>query len=125
MAADAGDAIAAPTLTAFDESNLTRSVLRLAWPVVIQQVSFTTVQLVGTFRVGHLGEDALAGVGLASILYWIPLSGMFAIGIGATAVVARNVGAGRTGRAEVTLRSAQMLSLLWGGAMAGGLFAGG
>src|SRR3990170_949027 len=81
MSAEAGDDIAAPAPAAFDESNLTRSVLRLAWPVVIQQVSFTTVQLVETFLVGHLGEDALAGVGLASILYWVPLSGMSAIGI--------------------------------------------
>jgi len=118
MSAGAGDDIAAPAPAAFDESNLTRSVLRLAWPVVIQQVSFTTVQLVETFLVGHLGEDALAGVGLASILYWVPLSGMSAIGIGATAVVARNVGAGHTERADVTLRSAQVLALLWGVAMA-------
>ncbi len=118
MSAGTGDDVAAPVPAAFDESNLTRSVFRLAWPVVIQQVSFTTVQLVDTFLVGHLGQDALAGVGLASILYWVPLSGMFAIGIGATAVVARNVGAGRTERAEITLRSAQMLALLWGVAMA-------
>ncbi|KKL48865.1 hypothetical protein LCGC14_2321260, partial [marine sediment metagenome] len=69
MPADAADAIAAPPPPALDESNVTRSVFRLAWPVVIQQVSFTTVQLVDTFLVGHLGEDALAGVGLASILY--------------------------------------------------------
>lgn len=117
MSAEAERALIGPASAALDESNLTRSVIRLAWPVVIQQVSFTTVQLVDTFLVGHLGEDALAGVGLASILYWFPLSGMFAIGIGATAVVARNVGAGRAERADVTLRSAQMLALIWGVAM--------
>lgn len=115
MSAESADAVALPA--AFNESSLTRSVLKLAWPVVIQQVSLTAVQLVDTFLVGHLGEDALAGVGLASILFWFPLSGMFAIGIGTTAVVARNVGAGRPERAEVTLRSAQMLALLWGVAM--------
>ncbi len=116
MPADAGDdapeTLAAPA--ALDESSLTRSVIRLAWPVVIQQLSFATVQLVDTFLVGHLGENALAGVGVASILYWFPLSGMFAIGIGATAIVARNVGANRGEQAEVTLRSAQMLALTWG-----------
>ncbi len=123
MSADAEDAVAAPAPAALDESNLTRSVIRLAWPVVIQQVSFATVQLVDTFLVGHLGEDALAGVGLASILYWFPLSGMFAIGIGATAVVARNVGAGRPEQADVTLRGAQILALIWGAAMAVVFFA--
>ncbi len=120
MPADEGDdAPAASTVpAAFDQSNLTRTVLRLAWPVVIQQVALTTVQLVDTFLVGHLGADALAGVGLASILYWVPISGMMAVGIGATAVVARNVGAGNPERSEVTLRSAQMLALIWGLAMA-------
>lgn len=122
MSADAEDSTVPPAPAAIDESNLTRSVLRLAWPVVVQQVSFTTVQLVDTFLVGHLGEDALAGVGLASILYWVPISGMFAIGIGTTAVVARNVGAGRPEQAEKTLRSAQMLALLWGVAMAAVFF---
>jgi len=117
MTTGAEDVAVAPPPAALDESNLTRSVIRLAWPVVVQQVSFTTVQLVDTFLVGHLGEDALAGVGLASILYWFPLSGMFAIGIGATAVVARNVGAGRPEQAAVTLRSTQMLALMWGVAM--------
>jgi putative MATE family efflux protein len=108
----AADAVAVPA--AIDESSLTRTVIRLAWPVVIQQFSFATLQLVDTFLVGHLGEDALAGVGLASILFWFPLSGMFAIGIGATAVVARNVGAGNPERAAHTLRSAQLLSIIWG-----------
>ena len=118
MPADAADSNATPVPAAFDQSNLTRTVLRLAWPVVIQQVALTTVQLVDTFLVGHLGADALAGVGLASILYWVPISGMMAVGIGATAVVARNVGAGNPERAEVTLRSAQMLALIWGLVMA-------
>lgn len=118
MPADDGDSNATPVPAAFDQSNLTRTVLRLAWPVVIQQVALTTVQLVDTFLVGHLGADALAGVGLASILYWVPISGMMAVGIGATAVVARNVGAGNPQRSEVTLRSAQMLALIWGLAMA-------
>ena len=123
MSADATDDTAEPTPAAFEGSNLTWSVIRLAWPVVIQQVALTTMQLVDTFLVGHLGADELAGVGLASILYWVPISGMVAIGIGATAVVARNVGAGHPERAEVTLRSAQILALLWGVAMAVVFFA--
>ena len=120
MSSDATDAAAVTPDTVaadnsiFDESSLTRTVFLLAWPVVIQQFSFAALQLVDTFLVGHLGEDALAGVGLASILYWFPLSGMFAIGIGATAVVARNVGAGNPERAELTMRSAQLMALAWG-----------
>lgn len=124
MSSEAAETVAAPRAAILAEGSLTRTVLRLAWPVVVQQVSFTMVQLVDTFLVGHLGKEALAGVGLATILYWFPISGMFAIGIGATAVVARNIGAGAPERADVTLRSALVIAALWGIAMGVTFFAG-
>jgi len=86
----------------------------MAWPVIVQQVSFTMVQLVDTLLVGHLGKDALAGVGLGSIVFWIPQSGIFAVGVGAVAVAARNVGAGQRERASVTAAMALMMGLAWG-----------
>ncbi len=86
----------------------------MAWPVVVQQVAFTMVQLVDTLLVGHLGKDALAGVGLGSIVFWIPQSGIFAVGAGALAVVARNVGAGQRERASVTAAMGLMMVLAWG-----------
>ena len=86
----------------------------MAWPVVVQQVAFTMVQLVDTLLVGHLGKDALAGVGLGSIVFWLPQSGIFAVGAGALAVVARNVGAGQRERASVTAAMGLMMVLAWG-----------
>ena len=80
---------------AIDESQPSRvRVIRLAWPVVVQQVSFSMVQLVDTALVGHLGEDALAGVRLAGQIFWFSQAGMVAVGVGSTAIIARNVGAG-------------------------------
>ena len=93
MPADATETLAAPPAV-IDESNLLRSVIRLAWPVVVQQVSFSMVQLVDTALVGHLGEDALAGVRLAGQIFWFSQAGMVAVGVGSTAIVARHVGAG-------------------------------
>jgi len=97
-----------------DEARLSRSVLRMAWPVVVHQVSLSMVQLVDTLLVGHLGKDALAGVGLGSIVFWIPQSGIFAVGIGAIAVVARNVGSGHRERASATAAMALMMAVAWG-----------
>src|SRR2546427_5712565 len=77
--------VEAPTAAApaaIDESHLIRSVIRLAWPVVVQQVSFSMVQLVDTALVGHLGENALAGVRLAGQIFWFSQTGMVAVGIG-------------------------------------------
>lgn len=120
MSAEAAGTISPRQAPVVDEAHLTWSVLRLAWPVVIQQVSLTTVQLVDTALVGHLGEDALAGVRLASQIFWFTQGGMFAVGVGTIAVIARNVGAGQVGLASVTLRNALFMAALWGIAMAAG-----
>jgi putative MATE family efflux protein len=97
-----------------DETNLMRSVIRLAWPVVVQQVSFSMVQLVDTALVGHLGEDALAGVRLAGQIFWFSQAGMIAVGVGSTAIIARNVGAGNAHLASRTLQNAILMALIWG-----------
>jgi putative MATE family efflux protein len=114
MSSEAAPAQATTGVAMLDEAHLSRSVLRMAWPVVVQQVAFTMVQLVDTLLVGHLGKDALAGVGLGSIVFWIPQSGIFAVGAGALAVVARNVGAGQRERASVTAAMGLMMVLAWG-----------
>jgi Na+-driven multidrug efflux pump len=113
MSAEAADAVAAPP-GAIDESNLIRSVLRLAWPVVVQQVSFSMVQLVDTALVGHLGEDALAGVRLGGQIFWFSQAGMVAVAVGSTAIIARNVGANRPELASGTLRNAILMAAAWG-----------
>jgi putative MATE family efflux protein len=113
MSSEATEPVAPPPV-AIDESNLLGSVIRLAWPVVIQQVSFSMVQLVDTALVGHLGEDALAGVRLAGQIFWFAQIGMVAVGVGSTAVIARNVGAGRSDLASTTLRNAMLMAFAWG-----------
>jgi putative MATE family efflux protein len=113
MSTEAADVAAAPP-GVIDEDHIIRSVIRLAWPVVVQQVSFSMVQLVDTALVGHLGEDALAGVRLAGQIFWFSQAGMVAIGVGSTAIIARNVGAGRSELASGTLRNAVLLALAWG-----------
>jgi len=114
MSSDAAPAQASAGVALLDEARLSRSVLRIAWPVVVNQVSLSMVQLVDTLLVGHLGKDALAGVGLGSIVFWIPQSGIFAVGVGTIAVAARNVGSGHRERASVTAAMALAMGLAWG-----------
>ncbi len=97
-----------------DEARLDRSVLALAWPVLIQQMALSLVQLVDTFLVGHLGTDALAGVGLATFIQYTPQAGVFALTAGTTAVLARDMGARKPGQASSTLRHGILLALIWG-----------
>jgi putative MATE family efflux protein len=87
---------------AFDRTpgSMPRRVLALAWPSVAEQSLLTLVGLVDTYLVGHLGAEAIAGVGLGNIiLNWV-VALLTAIGVGATAVVAREAGAKRPAEAN-------------------------
>ena len=44
-----------------------RELVRLAWPIAVTMISYSTMTLVDTAFVGRLGPKALAGVGLAGI----------------------------------------------------------
>jgi putative MATE family efflux protein len=114
LTSEAAESAAVRSPGVIDEANLIRSVVRLAWPVVVQQLSFSMVQLVDTALVGHLGEDALAGVRLAGQIFWFSQAGMVAVGVGATAIIARNVGAGNIHLASRTLHNALLMGLAWG-----------
>ncbi len=103
---------AAPGL--IDEKDLRGSIMRLAWPVVVQQASFAMVQLVDTALVGHLGEDSLAGVRLGGQLLWFAMSGMMAVGVGATAIIARIVGGGDQRNASKVMQTVLALAVAWG-----------
>lgn len=106
-------------------SALSRAVFWLALPAVIEQLLNTAVGLSDQFLVGHLnpavaaslGYDiptAIASVGLANLVIWISTTLFMAVAIGATAVVARRIGAGEDERAEVALQQGLILSVAIG-----------
>ncbi|MEW6545418.1 MAG: MATE family efflux transporter [Bacillota bacterium] len=82
---------------------LVRHVLTLAWPSVAEQLFFGLAQVLILTIVGNLGPVAIAAVGVSNQLQWFFVSGFFALGAGATTIVARSMGAGDadTARAAV------------------------
>jgi len=68
-------------------------VLRLAWPVVVEQVLGMSVGLINTYLVGHLGAAPLAAMGLSVQLSSLLIGFFSAVGVGSTALVARHIGA--------------------------------
>jgi putative MATE family efflux protein len=122
VSTEAAEAIPTRPLPTLDEKRLGWSVVHLAWPVVVQQLAYSLVQLVDTYLVGHLGEDALAGLRLGGQVYWLCLAGMGAVGAGTIAVVARAVGAREMQRADATVRTALTMAALWGLVLALGLW---
>jgi MATE family multidrug resistance protein len=69
--------------------------MRLAWPITVSMLSYSTMTLVDTLFVGRLGSAALAGVGLGGISTWALIC--FSLGLlrGAKVLVSQAVGAGK------------------------------
>jgi len=92
---------------------LLRLIWALSWPVIVTFSLESVVGLVDMLMVGRLGAVAVAGVGVGMQILSAVTAAMFAVGTGALAVVARNIGAGRKSEADTALYQ----SLLVAGAL--------
>ena len=107
----------AATLLRTDPS-LARQVIRLAWPAVAEQTLAMMIGLVDFYIVGHLGAAALDGVGLGSQILNLTVAFLSAVGVGATALVARHVGAKEMDDATQTARQSLVVAAVIGLLMA-------
>lgn len=90
----------------------------LSWPVVLESFLNSLVGLTDTVLAAGLGvpeADAIAG---ASYIMWFIGLVIMAVGVGATALVSRAVGASRMAAADAVLGQGILLSLLSGVAVA-------
>jgi putative MATE family efflux protein len=94
-----------PLQTRLTRGSLARRVLALAWPAVMEQALVTLIGLVDAYIVGHLGAAALAGVGLGGQVLNLT---------GATALIARQIGARDDAEANALARQALLLALVIG-----------
>jgi putative MATE family efflux protein len=94
---------------------MTRPVLRLAGPVVVERISVSLLSAVDALLVGHyVGADGVAAVGIAGLLFWIPLAGAFGLDIATTAVIARDFGAGKHESRNRVMRASLLAAFVWG-----------
>ncbi len=91
-----------------------RELLRLAWPITVSMVSFSTMTLASTAFVAQVGADELAGVGLAAVVGFALVC--FGIGLlrGSKTLIAQAVGAARRERIPELLGAAVGLALALG-----------
>jgi putative MATE family efflux protein len=98
-----------------EETRMTRTVLRLAVPVVVERLSVSVLSAVDALLVGrYVGADGVAAIGIAQLMFWIPFAGAFGLDIATTAVIARDYGAGQRDTMERTMRASILAALLWG-----------
>ncbi|MFZ5815238.1 MAG: MATE family efflux transporter [Bacillota bacterium] len=113
-------AVSLPQLPA-PRSAVRKEILRIAWPVVAEQLLATMANMVDAALVGRLGAVATAAVGLTQMPHWLMVGLFMGLGVGVNALAARFHGAGEDHRLEATTRAGFWLavatSLLAGGAI--------
>lgn len=92
-----------------------RRIFNLAWPAVCEMILYMLLDFVDVAFVGRLGAQSLAAVGLGAQLYFSVLFIFSAMSAGATALIARAVGAGDKERAGRVAGHALTLAFLAGG----------
>jgi MATE family multidrug resistance protein len=88
-----GEAALSIPETMADEASL-KYILRLSWPIVVTNISFTIMQFVNRLMVADLGTEALAAVLPAGIISTIPASFAMGIATSVTTFVSQSLGKG-------------------------------
>lgn len=91
-----------------------RDVWLLALPILGAMLSQVLLNLVDLAMVGHLGANALAGVGAASFLHFTAFSAITGLSSAVQAMAARRYGEGRFDETAVSLNGGLLLSLAIG-----------
>lgn len=87
-----------------------RRIFALAWPAICEMMLYMLLDFVDVAFVGRLGARALAAVGLGAQIYFAILFIFSALSTGATALVARAIGAGDERRAAEVAGRALLLA---------------
>jgi len=91
-----------------------RQILTLGLPIIGGMLSQSLINLVDAAMVGHLGETALAGVGIGSYANFMVIALVMGLGSGVQALVARRRGEGRLHDCAAPLNAGLLVALLAG-----------
>ncbi len=105
-----------------DHRQIRRQVISLAWPVAAQMAVQTMAQVVDMAMVGRLGAASIAAVGLSFRPLFVVHAVLLGLGSGATALVARQVGARDQAGADRVLAQCFQMSLVLALVVAGGIY---
>lgn len=92
---------------------LYRDVVRIAWPSFIELTLTQLTSMVDMMMVGQLGAAAITAVGLTTQPKFLLMTLIMSLNVGATAMVARHKGAGDQQKANLILRQALLMTLVF------------
>lgn len=90
-----------------------RRALAIAWPAVFESFFIALAGIIDTFMISALGPSAVAAIGLTTQPKFLALTVFFAITSSVSALVARRQGEGDRQKANQTLVTALLLSLIF------------
>lgn len=79
-------------------SEIHSNIWKLAWPATLRMLFQTSVGIITLILVGNYldGAEAIAAIGLAQRIMFLVIGSLVALGIGTTAIIAHQFGAGNT-----------------------------
>lgn len=93
------------------QESLGKEIICLALPATVENIFQTLVGFVDTLLIVQLGLVAVTAVGLANTILNVYLAVYMALGVGATALIARSIGAGDRESLTFHVRQALLLSV--------------
>ncbi len=91
-----------------------RSIITIALPIIFAMASQNVVNLVDTYMLGSLGDNALAAVGIASFANFMTSAPIIGLSAGVQAMAARRVGEGSHDQAALPLNGGLLIAVVFG-----------
>ena len=83
-----------------------KNVIKLAIPIMIEQTFVMLLGVFNTMMAGHIGEEAVSAVGMVDSINNIFISVFAALSVGATVVVAQQIGKKDNEKVNETIKQA-------------------
>lgn len=101
----------APIPVAESRGDLVRAVLRLGTPIIASNLLSWAIGFTDVLLISRLGEDPLAGLGMATQVFFLVVVTILAVTTGTMVFTARAIGAGDHGTASHVARQSLLLAL--------------
>jgi putative MATE family efflux protein len=89
-----------------------KNVLKLAIPIMVEQTFVMLLGVCNTMMAGHIGEDAVSAIGMVDSINMLFISFFAALSVGATVVVAQQIGHEQPKKANETAKQAMISGLI-------------
>ena len=94
-----------------------KNVLKLAVPIMVEQTFVMLLGVCNTMMAGHIGQEAVSAIGMVDSINTLFISFFAALSVGATVVVAQQIGQEKPKKANETAKQAIISGLIVAGAI--------